>query len=95
VGESRICLTMVCLHCVQSLKKGFSINVINVQHLFHSSAFFYYIFFNWRIIALQYCVDLCPYYILSCIKASSSLCFISDFSQHPAPGQVVRECFLR
>lgn len=96
MGESRIFLTMVSLRCVQFLEKGFSVNVINVQHLFHSSVFLYYNFFNWRIIVLQYCVDLCPYYILSCIKAASSLVyFISDFPRYPAPGRVVRECFLR
>ena len=35
MGESRICLTMVCLHCVQSLKKGFSINETTFAENFH------------------------------------------------------------
>lgn len=86
--ESQVFLSLWFLCVVfSSWKKGFSVNIINVQHLFHSSVFLYYNFLNWRIIVLQYCVDLCPYYILSCIKAASSLVyFISDFPRYPAPG---------
>ena len=57
---------MVCLHCVQSLKKGFFHKCYQCSTLISFFCLPLLHFLNWRIIVLQYCVDLCPYYILSC-----------------------------